>query len=73
MALAPDTPFEEFMYKVAAKFGRSPNNLALKFIDEDGVKITLQDESDYDLAIETARESSKGKPEGKLEIWCLDV
>ncbi|KAF5388812.1 hypothetical protein D9757_005589 [Collybiopsis confluens] len=35
-------------------------------------KVTLQDESDYELAIETARESSKGKAEGKLEVWCTD-
>lgn len=73
MALTPDIPFDEFIYKVASKFGRAPNTIALKFKDEDGVKITLQDESDYELAIETAREASKGKPEGKLEIWCVDI
>ncbi|KAJ6497758.1 NADPH oxidase regulator NoxR [Mycena sanguinolenta] len=70
MALAPETPFEEFMDKVTAKFGRG---LTLKFTDEDGGKVSLRDESDYELAIETARESSKGKPEGKLEIWCMDA
>ncbi|KAF7375880.1 P-type phospholipid transporter [Mycena sanguinolenta] len=70
MALAPETPFEEFLDKVTAKFGR---DLTLKFTDEDGGKVSLRDESDYELAIETARESSKGKPEGKLEIWCMDA
>lgn len=73
MALTPETPFEEFMEKVCAKFGRSFGGLGLKFRDEDGGKVTLADESDYELAIETARESSKGKPEGKLEIWCADT
>ncbi|THU89357.1 hypothetical protein K435DRAFT_678103 [Dendrothele bispora CBS 962.96] len=72
MALTPDTPFEEFMEKVTNKFGKGFGGLGLKFKDEDGGKVTLQDESDYDLAIETAREASKGKPEGKLEIWCSD-
>ncbi|KAJ8076400.1 hypothetical protein AAF712_000095 [Marasmius tenuissimus] len=73
MALTPETPFEEFMEKVCAKFGRSFGGLGLKFRDEDGGKVTLSDDSDYELAIETARESSKGKPEGKLEIWCSDA
>ncbi|KAJ3986741.1 NADPH oxidase regulator NoxR [Lentinula detonsa] len=72
MALTPDTTFEDFMDKVTSKFGKGFGGLGLKFKDEDGGKVTLQDESDYDLAIETARESSKGKPEGKLEIWCTD-
>ena len=45
----------------------------MKFKDEDGGKVTLRDESDYELAIETARESAKGKPEGKLEVWADDV
>lgn len=73
MALAPETSFDEFMERVTSKFGKSLNGLGLRFKDEDGGKVTLRDESDYDLAIETARESSKGKPEGKLEIWCIDI
>ncbi|KAJ7287300.1 NADPH oxidase regulator NoxR [Mycena rebaudengoi] len=73
MALTPETPFDEFMDKVTSKFGKDINGLILKFKDEDGGKVSLRDESDYELAIETARESSKGKPEGKLEIWCQDA
>jgi hypothetical protein len=73
MALTPETPFEEFMDKVTAKFGKDINQMTLKFKDEDGGKVSLRDDSDYELAIETARESSKGKPEGKLEIWCMDA
>ncbi|KAJ6558446.1 NADPH oxidase regulator NoxR [Mycena vulgaris] len=72
MALTPETPFEEFMDKVTSKFNKDINGLTLKFKDEDGGKVSLRDESDYELAIETARESSKGKPEGKLEVWCMD-
>lgn len=73
MTLAPDIPFAEFMDKVTAKFGKDVNGLGLKFKDEDGGKVTLRDESDFELAIETARESSKGKSEGKLVIWCTDL
>ncbi|TDL15170.1 hypothetical protein BD410DRAFT_136396 [Rickenella mellea] len=70
MTLTPETPFEEFYDRVCQKFGRE--GISMKFQDEDGGKISLRDESDYELAIETARELSKGKPEGKLEIWCQD-
>jgi len=70
MALDPELPFVEFRQRVAAKFELSPQAVMLKFRDEDGGKISLQDSSDYDLAIETARESAKGRPEGKLEVWC---
>ncbi|KAL1746176.1 hypothetical protein HDZ31DRAFT_34709 [Schizophyllum fasciatum] len=73
MAIEPAMPFAEFMDRVTAKFGQSVATMRLKFKDEDGSKVTLQDDSDYDLAIETARESAKGKPEGKLEIWCTDA
>lgn len=70
MALNPEVPFLEFKQRVAAKFETSVQSIKLKFRDEDGGKVTLRDESDYDLAIETARESAKGRPEGKLELWC---
>lgn len=73
MTLDPQMPFDEFMDKVTSKFGKSIGGLGIKFKDEDGGKVTLRDESDYELAIETARESSKGKPEGKLELWCTEL
>ncbi|KAF9453982.1 hypothetical protein P691DRAFT_718412 [Macrolepiota fuliginosa MF-IS2] len=72
MALTPEMSFDEFMVKLCEKFDKSINGLGLKFQDEDGGKVTLADESDFDLAIETARTSSKGKAEGRLEIWCAD-
>jgi hypothetical protein len=70
MALDPAVSFTEFKQRVAAKFETSPQSIMLKFRDEDGGKVSLRDESDYELAIETARESAKGRPEGKLEVWC---
>ena len=73
MAVTPEMPFDEVLQRVTSKFGKALDGLGLKFKDEDGGMITLRDESDYELAIETARESAKGKPEGKLEIWCADA
>ncbi|KAI0759964.1 hypothetical protein BD413DRAFT_487097 [Trametes elegans] len=72
MALLPETPYEDFMEMVQRKFGVVPGALGMKFKDEDGGKVTLRDEMDYELAIETARHNAKGRPEGRLEIWCLD-
>lgn len=70
MTVSPSLTFDEFLDKVCVKFNRSPSNLLLKFADEDGNKVSLLDESDYDLALEVARDSAKGKPEGKLAVWC---
>lgn len=73
MTLTPDTQFEEFLEKVTTKFGRAMDGLRMQFKDEDGGKVTLRDDSDYELALETVREMTKGKTEGKLEIWCTDM
>lgn len=73
MTLLPEMAFQDFMDKVTSKFEKKANALRLKFRDEDDVKVTLRDDMDYELAIETARESAKGKPEGRLEIWCEDI
>jgi hypothetical protein len=73
MAITPEMHYDEFADRVMSKFGKPYNGLGLKFKDEDGGMVTLRDESDFELAIETARDSAKGKPEGKLEIWCVDT
>lgn len=73
MTIPPMVSFNEFVERVTAKFGTSLMGLGMKFTDEDGTKITLRDESDFELAIETARESAKGRSEGKIEIWCVDM
>jgi len=72
MAIGPELPFEEFVDRVTRKFDKGFHNLTMKFKDEDGVQVTLRDESDYDLAIETAREAARGRPEGRLEVYCMD-
>lgn len=73
MAISPDIPYDVFVDKITTKFGRSASGMSFKFKDEDGGMVSLRDESDYDLAVETARESAKGKPEGKLDVYCSDI
>ena len=73
MTVTPNMSFNDFVKKVAAKFGASQSAISLKFKDEDGERVSLLDASDFDLALETARASAKGKPEGKLELWCLET
>lgn len=72
MTIDSSVPFDEFVERIAAKFERSFKDLGIKFEDDDGAKITLRDESDYELAIETACDPNS-KSEGKLKIWCNDA
>ena len=73
MAIDAQMPFEEFLERVTSKFGVALGGLGMKFKDEDGGKVSLRDESDFEMAIETARELAKGRAEGKLEIWLQDA
>ncbi|KAL5532069.1 hypothetical protein ACEPAF_5633 [Sanghuangporus sanghuang] len=80
MTMPPEISWEEFQAKVYKKFEKRPppssnmgGELGMKFRDEDGGTVSLRDDSDFELAIETARELAKGRAEGKLEIWVTDV
>ncbi|KZT58649.1 hypothetical protein CALCODRAFT_432156 [Calocera cornea HHB12733] len=73
MAISPSIGFDEFVDRITRKFDTSFNRLDMRFDDEDNVQISLRDESDFDHAIETARETAKGRPEGKLQIWLSDI
>ncbi|KAG9311974.1 hypothetical protein JVU11DRAFT_7244 [Chiua virens] len=73
MMMSPLTSFDEFVERVTTKFGTSLTELGMKFMDEEGTKITLRDQDDFELAIETARENGNGKSEGKIEVWCADA
>lgn len=68
MSITPEIPDEEFMSRVRDKFSRQ--QISLKYKDEDGSMISIVDESDWDSAIDAAREHAKGRPESKLQIWC---
>ena len=71
--MTPDISFSEFLTKICTKFQKQIDQLDLKFTDEDGGKITLRDESDFEMAIETARTQAKGRSEGKLELFCREL
>ena len=73
MAIDPAMTFDDFVDRITLKFNKSLKSLDMKFKDEDGAKVSLRDESDYEMAIETVREHSKDKSEGKLEIWLSDM
>lgn len=73
MTMTPDMPFDEFVERLTQKFDRAFDSLGMKFKDEDGGKVSLRDDSDFEMAIETARELAKGRAEGKLEIWVSDL
>ncbi|KAG9308560.1 hypothetical protein JVU11DRAFT_11774 [Chiua virens] len=73
MTTSPLTSFDEFVERVTTKFGMLLTELGMKFMDEDGTKITLRDQDDFKLAIETARENGNRKSEGKIEVWCADA
>ncbi|KAI5988058.1 NADPH oxidase regulator NoxR [Pisolithus albus] len=82
MTLSASTTLPTLSMRVAAKFGSAPEALKLKFVDEDGVKISLRDEEDWGLAIETAMSAGRSggtsrgggrAVEGRLEVWCEDL
>lgn len=72
MAISPNLSFRDFAQKIDTKFHKSSDELLLKFEYDDGAKIALQDDDDYELAIETARASARGYPTGKLSVWVFD-
>ncbi|KAG8732668.1 hypothetical protein FRC11_011652 [Ceratobasidium sp. 423] len=73
MAIMPDISCGDFMDKVCDKFGREYGDLSIKFVDDDGAKVTIMDEGDFELAIETARAAALKGKESRLEIWCDEL
>ena len=70
MALKLVVPFLEFKQRVAVKFETSVQSIDAQVPRRGRGKVSLRNKSDYDFAIETARESAKGRPESKLVLWC---
>ena len=73
MLVGNDTSFEAFIHHILRKFDKRPGSFRVRFKDEDGIKITIQDHSDLEFAIDTARLHGTGRSEGKLDIWCEDT
>ncbi|KAG8900048.1 hypothetical protein FRB99_006280, partial [Tulasnella sp. 403] len=78
MVVSPDISFSDFLTLVCAKFSYEYGGLRLKFEDEDGSRVSLRDDGDWDMAVETARGAMGGngsvtgnsKGEAKLIVWC---
>jgi len=73
LALTPDVTFAEFMGMLSSKFAIPVGKMDVKFKDEDGGQVSMKDEMDYEMALETAKESANGKVEGRLEVWCAET
>lgn len=74
--LSASTDLSTFFARVAAKLDVPTGTLRLEFMDEDGVKTSLRDEEDWDLAMETAtragqdRNTGRNGRRGRLDVFC---
>ncbi|TIB02372.1 hypothetical protein E3P94_01160 [Wallemia ichthyophaga] len=73
MLVSNETSYDAFLNHILRKFDKSAGSFRVRFKDEDGVKITVQDHSDLELAIDTARLHGNGRSDGKLDICRSDV
>ncbi|GAA96970.1 uncharacterized protein L969DRAFT_90378 [Mixia osmundae IAM 14324] len=70
MSIDSYTDLGEIRKQLLHKFQSGP--LALRYQDEDGDEIAIEDESDWESAIDAAREFAQGRPEGKLKLYLED-
>ena len=77
MVVSPDINLSEFIEAVCAKFSYEYGGLRLRFEDEEKTKVSLMDEGDWAMALETATNSGiisgsdNGKAgEGRLSVYC---
>jgi hypothetical protein len=57
--ISADIEIDEFMDRVAAKFGVSLRRLKCTFEDEDGEMVDLSDQDELEMLIELAKEDAK--------------
>ncbi|WVQ77864.1 hypothetical protein IAR50_007562 [Cryptococcus sp. DSM 104548] len=70
MSVSPDHTFDDFMQALLAKFPEMRGaGVSVRFKDEDGDELSMQDEGDFEAAVDVARVLANGRAEGKLEIW----
>ena len=69
MSVLPEQSFEQFIIALRAKFPELGPNMGIRFKDEDGDMLSMQDEGDFEAAVDVARVTARGKTDGKLEIW----
>lgn len=54
-----DIEIDDFMQRVATKFGVSTRRLKCRFVDEDGSMVDLSDADELEMLIELAKEEAK--------------
>ncbi|KAF2133244.1 hypothetical protein P153DRAFT_428270 [Dothidotthia symphoricarpi CBS 119687] len=71
--LSPDMEMREFVQSIREKFGIR-HNFKIE-IKDDGDMITMADQDDLEMAIETARDSARkeGGDVPKMEVWIKEV
>jgi len=69
MSIFPDESFVEFCASLRSKFPSLLADINVRFKDEDGDVLSMQDEGDFEAAVDVARVMAKGRAEGRLEIW----
>lgn len=83
MSVFPDEAYEDFVSALRQKFPELGQSVTVRFKDEDGDMLSMQDEGDFEAAVDVARYVSDqwlkemlirrvmaaGRAEGKLEIW----
>ncbi|KAK4687459.1 hypothetical protein P7C73_g2653, partial [Tremellales sp. Uapishka_1] len=69
MSVSPEHTYDHFIAALRAKFPEMSATMNVRFKDEDGDMLSMQDEGDYEAAVDVARVLAKGRAEGKLEIW----
>ncbi|KAG8859707.1 hypothetical protein FRB96_004281 [Tulasnella sp. 330] len=74
MLVAPSVSFSELRKRVCDKFEQPLLGLRMKFEDEDGTRMSIRDDEDWEMAVGAARTHMKalggGLGEGKLSVWC---
>ena len=58
----------EFRNLLCDKF-EIPDAFKLRFRDEEGDQVSLKDDGDWDAALDYARVTAAGRPEGRLDVW----
>lgn len=71
MSIFPTRSFSDFTSSLRSKFPHlvTAGAVNVRFKDEDGDMLSMQDEGDFEAAVDVARVLAGGRPEGKLEIW----
>ncbi|KZT66870.1 hypothetical protein DAEQUDRAFT_813296 [Daedalea quercina L-15889] len=78
MVLTSDLSWEAFKAAILAKLGHPRPGIQMEFEDteDNNERVSLQDQTDYEVAISTARASAhatgSGGREGRLRIWCSE-